>query len=86
MRKVFQASSYFRFFGAVNIAQIVASAAIWITNKLKKQHSEEVTVGFRQLSESGILEEEDLVNYFGNLGDVLFEVQVNVLYKLVISI
>uniref|UniRef100_A0A8R1TZC9 tryptophan--tRNA ligase n=1 Tax=Onchocerca volvulus TaxID=6282 RepID=A0A8R1TZC9_ONCVO len=51
----YQALSYFRFFGAINIAQIVSSVAIWIQDEVRKR----VTTGFRQLSEPRISEEED---------------------------
>ncbi|KAL4002825.1 tryptophan--tRNA ligase [Acanthocheilonema viteae] len=54
----YQALSYFRFFGVVNIAQIISSAAIWIRDELRRQRSEEKTE-FSQLSESEISEEED---------------------------
>ncbi|EJD75990.1 tryptophanyl-tRNA synthetase [Loa loa] len=55
----YQALSYFRFFGAINIAQLVSSAAIWIRDRRRKQRSEEATAGFRQISESGISEVAD---------------------------
>lgn len=86
LRNDLQALSYFRLFGAVNIAQIVSSAAIWIKDELRRQRSEEAVAEFIQLSESEISEEEDdLVNYFLYCGDILFEEQVNMLCKLIIS-
>ncbi|EJW87983.1 hypothetical protein WUBG_01106 [Wuchereria bancrofti] len=54
----YQALFYFRFFGAINIAQIVSSAVIWIRDQLRKQRSEKAAVEFRQFSESEISEEE----------------------------
>ncbi|VDM07846.1 unnamed protein product [Wuchereria bancrofti] len=73
----YQALFYFRFFGAINIAQIVSSAVIWIRDQLRKQRSEKAAVEFRQFSESEISEEEyDLVNHFVYHDDVLFQVEV----------
>ncbi|VIO91829.1 Uncharacterized protein BM_BM724 [Brugia malayi] len=54
----YQALFYFRFFGAINIAQIVSSAVIWIRDQFRKQRSEKAAVEFRQFSESEISEEE----------------------------
>ncbi|MCP9259308.1 Tryptophan--tRNA ligase, mitochondrial [Dirofilaria immitis] len=55
-------------FKAINIAQIVSSAAIWIRDELRKRHSEEAIVGFKQLSESGISEEEDDLFVYNSFG------------------
>uniref|UniRef100_A0A1I8EHK7 RING-type E3 ubiquitin transferase n=1 Tax=Wuchereria bancrofti TaxID=6293 RepID=A0A1I8EHK7_WUCBA len=76
LRNILQALFYFRFFGAINIAQIVSSAVIWIRDQLRKQRSEKAAVEFRQFSESEISEEEyDLVNHFVYHDDVLFQVE-----------
>uniref|UniRef100_A0A0R3RPD3 tryptophan--tRNA ligase n=1 Tax=Elaeophora elaphi TaxID=1147741 RepID=A0A0R3RPD3_9BILA len=60
----YQALFYFRLFGAINIAQIIVSAAIWVREELRRQHSEEEIAEFR-LSESVEKSEEqdDLLPY-----------------------
>lgn len=69
-----QSLSYFRFFGAINIAQIISSAVIWIRDELRRRWSEEATAEFKILSESEISDEnKDPVNYFIHYNDVLFD-------------